>query len=59
MLVALVYFGRVVLAKRRERIRRLKDPDFEGNEQQLSATQKAAPAVVLTNNWRMMRTMMP
>jgi hypothetical protein len=30
MLVALVYFGRAILAKRRERIRRLKDPDFEG-----------------------------
>ncbi|KAF9278633.1 hypothetical protein BGZ88_000444 [Linnemannia elongata] len=31
MLVALVYFGRVIIAKRRERIRRLKDPDFEAN----------------------------
>ncbi|KAF9126178.1 hypothetical protein BG015_004756 [Linnemannia schmuckeri] len=31
MLVALVYFGRAILAKRRERIRRLKDPDFEAN----------------------------
>ncbi|KAG0272943.1 hypothetical protein BGZ96_005088, partial [Linnemannia gamsii] len=29
MLVAIVYFGRAILAKRRERIRRLKDPDFE------------------------------
>lgn len=33
MLVAIVYFGRAILAKRRERIRRLKDPDFEGNKQ--------------------------
>ncbi|KAF9540756.1 hypothetical protein EC957_003774 [Mortierella hygrophila] len=31
ILVAFVYFGRVFLLKRRERIRRLKDPDFEAN----------------------------
>jgi len=30
ILVALVYFGRSILAKRRERIRRGKDPDYEG-----------------------------
>ncbi|KAK3846887.1 MAG: hypothetical protein J3R72DRAFT_432642 [Linnemannia gamsii] len=31
MLVALVYFGRVILSKRQERLRRLKGPDFEAN----------------------------
>ncbi|KAF9128880.1 hypothetical protein BGW39_004651 [Mortierella sp. 14UC] len=31
MLVAIIYFGRVILAKRRDRIRRLKDTDFEAN----------------------------
>ncbi|KAF9922758.1 hypothetical protein FBU30_007131 [Linnemannia zychae] len=31
MLIAIFYFGRAFLAKRRERVRRLKDPDFEAN----------------------------